>query len=128
MCDLVNLFGKKNGFTLIESKFQQAEKLTAREMSALLQPLANSASLMARDTAQKSLSVCMDTAFKFVENLGESELKSKDINFISDLCYSLKVLCCNFWPQHAADCDKGSIIYINGHLCRQRMHHSLLLC
>ena len=33
----------------------------------------------------------MEFAFKFVENLGEQELKSKDINYVSDLCYSLKV-------------------------------------
>eukprot|EP00090_Calanus_glacialis_P047045 TRINITY_DN9530_c0_g1_i3.p1 TRINITY_DN9530_c0_g1~~TRINITY_DN9530_c0_g1_i3.p1 ORF type:complete len:2633 (-),score=502.34 TRINITY_DN9530_c0_g1_i3:271-7929(-) len=113
LCDLVNQYGDKKGFQLIEEKFEKNENLTARAMAALLQPLANCANLLVADTAQLTLSSCMEFAFKFVENLGESELKSKDINYISDLCYSLKVLCCNFWPQHAADCDKSRLEIIN---------------
>jgi len=113
LCDLVNQYGDKKGFQLIEEKFEKNDSLTARAMAALLQPLANCANLLVADTAQLTLSTCMEFAFKFVENLGESELKSKDINYISDLCYSLKVLCCNFWPQHAADCDKARLEIIN---------------
>ena len=107
LVDLINMFGDKKGFQMIEEKFGRDEKLTAREMSALLQPLGNCASLLVSDTVKHHLSSCMDSAFKYINSVGESELKSKDINFISDLCSSLKILCCNFWPQHAADCDKS---------------------
>jgi len=113
LCDLVNQFGDKKGFTLIEEKFEKTDELTARAMAALLHPLANCANLLVPDTAQLTLSSCMEFAFKFVENLGEQELKSKDINYVSDLCYSLKVLCCHFWPQHAPDCDKSRLEIIN---------------
>ena len=113
LCDLINQFGDKKGFSLVEEKFEKTDELTARAMAALLHPLANCANLLLPEMAQCSLSSCMEFAFKFVENLGEQELKSKDINYVSDLCYSLKVLCCHFWPQHAPDCDKSRLEIIN---------------
>ena len=109
LCDLINQFGDKKGFQLIEEKFSKTDNLTARTMSSLLQPLANCAELLVGETARQYLSSCMERAFKYAENLGEAELKSKDINYVSDLCYSLKVLCQQFWPQHAADCDKARL-------------------
>ena len=113
LVDLINMFGDKKGFHAIQEKFEKSEKLSAREMSSLLQPLANCANLILRDTAHTHLSSCMDHAFKYIENLGEQELKSKDINFISDLCSCLKILCSSFWPQHAMDCDKARFDIIN---------------
>ena len=113
LVDLINIFGEKKGFQAVQDKFEKSEKLSAREMAALLQPLANCANLILRETAHSHLSVCMDHAFKYIENLGESELKSKDINFISDLCSCLKILCSSFWPQHAAECDKARFDIIN---------------
>ena len=107
LVDLINMFGDKKGFQMIEEKFEKTEKMTAKEMSSLLQPFANCATLLVPDTAKTCLSPCMDAAFKYIQNIGETELKSKDINFISDLCSSLKILCCQFWPQHASDCDKS---------------------
>ena len=107
LVDLINAFGDKEGLDMIREKFEKSEKLTAKEMSALLQPLGNCANLLVPETVKTQLSSCMETAFKYLENLGEDELKSKDINFISDLCGSLKTLCCQFWPQHASNCDKA---------------------
>ena len=83
MCDLIDQYGDKKGFQLIEEKFEKTQDLTAKAMAALLQPLVNCANLLVADTAQLTFSTCMEFAFKFVENLGESELKSKDINYIS---------------------------------------------
>ena len=91
---------------MIRNKFEKSKKLDAEEMSALLKPLGNCARLLVPETAKNLLSSCMETAFKYLENLGEDELKSKDINFISDLCGSLKTLCCHFWPQQVGNCDK----------------------
>jgi len=113
LCDLINQFGDKGGFKLIEEKFEKADNLTAKTMSALLQPLANCAELVVDGAARQYLSNCMDKAFKYAENLGEAELKSKDVNYVSDLCFSLKALCVQFWPQHAADCDKARLEIIH---------------
>ena len=113
LVDLINMFGDKKGFEILAEKFEKCEKLAAKEMSAMLQPLGNCASLLVQDTVKLHLSSCMDAAFKYVENLGEAELKSKDINFVSDLCGSLKILCSNLWPQHAGDCDKSRLDIIS---------------
>ena len=107
LVDLINMFGDKEGLDMIRNKFETSEKLNAKEMSALFRPLGNCANLLVPETVKTQLSSCMEIAFKYLETLGEDELKSKDINFISDLCGSLKTLCCHFWPQHAANCDKS---------------------
>ena len=106
LCDFINQFGEKDGFRLIEEKFSLSENQTARVMSALLIPLSGCAPLIVVSECRKHLSPCMEIAFKYAKNIGETELKSKDINYLSDLCYSLKVLCRHVWPQHVADCDK----------------------
>lgn len=106
LCDLVNQFGEKDGFRLIEEKFTAPVTPTAQVMSALLLPLSGCAPLLVVSECRKHLFPCMDVAFKYARNIGEKELKSKDINHLSDLCYALKVLCRHVWPQHAGDCDK----------------------
>ena len=80
LCDIVNQYGDKKGFQLIEEKFEKTQDLTAKAMAALLQPLVNCANLLVADTAQLTLLTSMEFAFKFVENFEESNLKSKDIN------------------------------------------------
>jgi ubiquitin carboxyl-terminal hydrolase 9/24 len=106
LCDFINQFGEKEGFRLIEEKFAAESNQTARVMSALLLPLSGCAPLLVVPECRKHLSPCMEIAFKYAKNIGEKELKSKDINYLSDLCYSLKVLCRYIWPQHVGDCDK----------------------
>ena len=68
MCDIVNQYGDKKGFQLIEEKFEKTQDLTAKAMAALLQPLVNCANLLVADTAQLTFLTCMEFAFKFVEN------------------------------------------------------------
>ena len=60
LCDLINQFGDKGGFKLIEEKFENPDNLTAKTMSALLQPLANAAELVVDGAARGYLSNCMD--------------------------------------------------------------------
>ena len=60
-------------------------------MAALLLPLANAAPMLVASSVKKHLSPCMDAAFKFAKAITEDDLKSKDMNHLYDLCYSLKV-------------------------------------
>ena len=55
MCDIVNQYGDKKGFQLIEEKFEKTQDLTAKAMAALLQPLVNCANLLVAYTAQLTL-------------------------------------------------------------------------
>ena len=42
-------------------------------------------------SVRKHISPCMDVAFKYAKAITEEDLKSKDMNYLYDLCYSLKV-------------------------------------
>ena len=61
LVDLINAFGDKEGLDMIREKFEKSEKLTAKEMSALLQPLGNCANLLVPETVKTQLSSCMET-------------------------------------------------------------------
>ena len=68
LCDLINQFGDKKGFSLVEEKFEKTDELTARAMAALLHPFANCENLLLPEMARCSLSSCMEFVFKFVSD------------------------------------------------------------
>ena len=64
LVDLINMFGDKKGFQIIEEKFDKSEKLTAKEMSSLLQPFGNCAMLLVPDTFKHSFSSTIELRIK----------------------------------------------------------------
>lgn len=76
LVDLLNQFGAKNGFGLIQDAFEN-EDLDPVSMSALLKPLGYCAELLNPKAICPILTKCMDRAVAFVTNLEDKDLKNK---------------------------------------------------
>lgn len=133
LCDLINQFGTKGGFDKICECFNREENggeeeedkeksLNVPAMAALLGPIANCADMLIKDMIQPNLSNCMEKAFKVVESLDVSEMKSKEMSAISDLLSSIKLLCLQFWPQHVESCDKVRLEIVSKMLRTPQFH------
>ena len=105
LCDMINRFGDGEGFEMI-LRCLNREEITCKEMAALLQPLANTADLLNREVLGEKMQVAISVAFKQIQKLDETELKTKDAFAISDLMGALKVLCHFFDPDKTGECDK----------------------
>jgi len=114
LCDLINHFGDKNGFKLIRDNIEKSrEPLTAKTMSSMLMPLANCAPMLIKKSVDSYLTPCLKQAFKFSRDIDEEILKSKDMNYLHDLCHSLKMLCHHHYPAHETECDNVRLQIIN---------------
>lgn len=100
LVDLMNHFGAKNGFGLIQDIFENSE-LDPVSMAAILRPLGNCAELLNPSAVCPMLTKCMEHAIKYVSTLEDKDLKSKDIGAVLDLLVALKLLCKCLWPNQA---------------------------
>ena len=101
--DLLNHFGAKNGFGLIQDIFDKKdEPLDPVAMAAILRPLGNCAELLNPSAVCPMLTHCMEEAVRHVSKLEEKDLKSKDIGAVLELLVALKLLCKCLWPNQAA--------------------------
>ncbi len=98
--DLLNHFGAKNGFGLIQDVFER-EDLDPVAMAAILKPLGNCAELLSPTAVCPMLTKCMDKAVHYVTSLEDKDLKHKDIGAVLDLLVALKLLCKCLWPNQA---------------------------
>ena len=76
LVDLLNHFGAKNGFGLIQDAFEN-EDLDPVSMAAILRPLGNCAELLSPTAVCPMLLKCMDKAVNYVTSLEDKDLKHK---------------------------------------------------
>ena len=105
LCDLINQFGDGNGFNMIVECCKR-DSVTARQLTALIQPLANAARILNKPLLQPILQPCVDLAFTHVEKMGDAELRTKEVTAISDLLSAMKLFCHYFSPDRVDDCDR----------------------
>ena len=74
--DLLNLFGAKNGFGLMQDAFDN-EDLDPVSMAAILKPLGHCAELLNPKAVCPILTKCMERAVAFVTSLEDKDLKNK---------------------------------------------------
>lgn len=74
--DLLNHFGAKNGFGLLQDAFEN-EDLDPVDMAAILKPLGNCAELLNPSAICPILTSSMDRAVKFANSIEDKDLKSK---------------------------------------------------
>lgn len=76
MVDILNRFGTKGGFTLVQEIFER-DNLDPVSMAALLKPLGNCAELLNKTIVCPLLHNCMEKAVNYVTTLGDNDLKHK---------------------------------------------------
>eukprot|EP00095_Tigriopus_kingsejongensis_P003305 maker-scaffold355_size198070-snap-gene-0.39 protein:Tk03305 transcript:maker-scaffold355_size198070-snap-gene-0.39-mRNA-1 annotation:"ubiquitin carboxyl-terminal hydrolase 24 isoform x8" len=106
LCDLINLFGERQGFETWADLIVRGENVDVRTLAALITPLGGCAELLVKETVEPLLAECLEQAFKVVENLQDSEIRGKEITAVSDLLSALKVLCYHFDSPKVEFCDE----------------------
>lgn len=86
--DLLNHFGAKNGFGMIQDSFE--EDLDPVSMAAILRPLGNCAELLNPSAVCPMLTKCLEQALNHVTKLDDKDLKNKVSPTV--LLYSRKIL------------------------------------
>lgn len=106
LVELINQFGQKGGFGLIQDCFQN-RTLNVREMASLIAPVSKCVELLDKEHVRDPISVLLQLSFSHVEKMDDSELKSKEVTAVSDLLASLKVIGIQLWPEtdHVEKCD-----------------------
>ncbi|KAI9556016.1 hypothetical protein GHT06_018579 [Daphnia sinensis] len=99
LVDLLNHFGAKNGFGIIQDSFE--EDLDPVSMAAILRPLGNCAELLNPSAVCPMLTKCLEQALNHVTKLDDKDLKNKDIGAVLELLVALKLLCKCLWPDLA---------------------------
>ncbi|XP_064607447.1 ubiquitin carboxyl-terminal hydrolase 24-like isoform X2 [Liolophura sinensis] len=105
LSNLINRFGQKGGFTLVQ-KFLETENLDAPAMAALLRPFGVSAEYLNFSVVEKLLTPGMERAIKYVQSLEEKDFKEKKVGSVSDLLASMKLLCLNMLPNDVDSIDE----------------------
>lgn len=75
LVDLLNHFGAKNGFGMIEDAFE--EDLDPVSMAAILRPLGNCAELLNPSAVCPMLTKCIERAVNYVTMLEDKDLRNK---------------------------------------------------
>lgn len=88
LVDLLNHFGAKNGFGMIQDAFE--EDLDPVSMAAILRPLGNCAELLNPSAVCPMLTKCVEHAVSHVTMLEDKDLKNK-VKYIFCILCLLKI-------------------------------------